>query len=324
MKKSVLLIIALFLVFNLSSCLFEEHEVENFVIQEPSVKSIIFNAESSGFINTKNFFITDEEYVYIAKEYNGRMVYKKLLVNRNFKFIGLNNNKLFVENMDGLQKIVFDDIFSNSPNIEEDVLVSYYLNGFDELIIGQNTDVILDINVDKSVLDNLDPSVVIGFIKDAKKVDTTDSSIVYKTNYYVYSNDNQLVLRTVINNDQTVDITDTYIDITDVIKKVIFVDEYAYLISENKIYTYSLKTGLISSLEFNTILSTKQLGNYICVATSNSQLEIYDTSLNRNTSIDLGDNKLLGYNWYSDGFDSGVVYVYQVENKIKINFTEIE
>jgi hypothetical protein len=90
------------------------------------------------------------------------------------------------------------------------------------------------------------------------------------------------------------------------------------------LYRYSLKTGLISSLEFNTILSTKQLGNYICVATSDSQLEIYDTSLNRNTSIDLGDNKLLGYNWYSDGFDSGVVYVYQVENKIKINFTEIE
>ena len=324
MKKSVLLIIALFLVFNLSSCLFEEHEVENFVIQEPSVKSIIFSVESSEFTNTKNFFITDEEYVYIAKEYNGRIVYKKLLENRNFKFIGLNNNKLFVENMDGLQKIVFNDIFSKSPTIEEDVLVSYYLNGFNELIIGQNTDVILDINVDKSVLDDLDPSVVIGFIKDAKKVDTIDSSIVYKTNYYVYFNDNQFVLRTVINNDQIVDITDTYIDITDVIKKVIFVDEYAYLISENKIYTYSLKTGLISSLEFNTILSTKQLGNYICVATSNSQLEIYDTSLNRNTSIDLGDNKLLGYNWYSDGFDSGVVYVYQVENKIKINFTEIE
>lgn len=324
MKKSVLLIIALFLVFNLSSCLFEEHEVENFVIQEPSVKSIIFSVESSGFTNTKNFFITDEEYVYIAKEYNERIVYKKLLENRNFKFIGLNNNKLFVENMDGLQKIVFNDIFSKSPTIEEDVLVSYYLNGFNELIIGQNTDVILDINVDKSVLDDLDPSVVIGFIKDAKKVDTIDSSIVYKTNYYVYFNNNQFVLRTVINNDQIVDITDTYIDITDVIKKVIFVDEYAYLISENKIYTYSLKTGLISSLEFNTILSTKQLGNYICVATSNSQLEIYDTSLNRNTSIDLGDNKLLGYNWYSDGFDSGVVYVYQVENKIKINFTEIE
>lgn len=324
MKKSVLLIIALFLVFNLSSCLFEEHEVENFVIQEPSVKSIIFSVESSGFTNTKNFFITDEEYVYIAKEYNERIVYKKLLENRNFNFIGLNNNKLFVENMDGLQKIVFNDIFSKSPTIEEDVLVSYYLNGFNELIIGQNTDVILDINVDKSVLDDLDPSVVIGFIKDAKKVDTIDSSIVYKTNYYVYFNNNQFVLRTVINNDQIVDITDTYIDITDVIKKVIFVDEYAYLISENKIYTYSLKTGLISSLEFNTILSTKQLGNYICVATSNSQLEIYDTSLNRNTSIDLGDNKLLGYNWYSDGFDSGVVYVYQVENKIKIDFTEIE
>ncbi len=324
MKKSVLLIIALFLVFNLSSCLFEEHEVENFVIQDPSVKSIIFSVESSGFTNTKNFFITDEEYVYIAKEYNERIVYKKLLENRNFKFIGLNNNKLFVENMDGLQKIVFNDIFSKSPTIEEDVLVSYYLNGFNELIIGQNTDVILDINVDKSVLDDLDPSVVIGFIKDAKKVDTIDSSIVYKTNYYVYFNNNQFVLRIVINNDQIVDITDTYIDITDVIKKVIFVDEYAYLISENKIYTYSLKTGLISSLEFNTILSTKQLGNYICVATSNSQLEIYDTSLNRNTSIDLGDNKLLGYNWYSDGFDSGVVYVYQVENKIKINFTKIE
>jgi uncharacterized pyridoxamine 5'-phosphate oxidase family protein len=324
MKKSVLLIIALFLVFNLSSCLFEEHEVENFVIQDPSVKSIIFSVESSGFTNTKNFFITDEEYVYIAKEYNERIVYKKLLENRNFKFIGLNNNKLFVENMDGLQKIVFNDIFSKSPTIEEDVLVSYYLNGFNELIIGQNTDVILDINVDKSVLDDLDPSVVIGFIKDAKKVDTIDSSIVYKTNYYVYFNNNQFVLRTVINNDQIVDITDTYIDITDVIKKVIFVDEYAYLISENKIYTYSLKTGLISSLEFNNILSAKQLDNYICVATSNSQLEIYDTSLNRNTSIDLGDNKLLGYNWYSDGFDSGVVYVYQVENKIKINFTKIE
>jgi hypothetical protein len=29
-------------------------------------------------------------------------------------------------------------------------------------------------------------------------------------------------------------------------------------------------------------------------------------------------------NWYNDGFDSGIVYVYQVENKIKIDFTEIE
>ena len=324
MKKSVLLIIALFLVFNLSSCLFEEHAVENFVIQDPSVKSIIFNVESGGFTNTKNFFITDEEYVYIAKEYNERMVYKKLFENRNFEFVGLNNNKLIVENTDGLQRIAFDDIFSNSPNIEEDVLVSYYLNGFNELIIGQNTDVILNNNIDKVVLDDLDPSVVIGFIKDAKKVDTTDSSIVYKTNYYVYSNDNQLVLRTVINNNQIVDITDTYIDITEDIKKVIFVDEYAYLISNNKLYTYSLKTGLISSLEFNTILSTKQLGNYICVVTCDSQLEIYDTSLNRNTYINVGDNKLLGYNWYDDGFDSGIVYVYQVENKIKIDFTEIE
>lgn len=324
MKKSVFLIITLFLVFNLSSCLFEEHPIENFIIQDPSVKTIVFNVESSGYTNTKNFFITDNEHVYIAKEYNERMVYKKIMENRNFNFIGLNNNKLFVENMDGLQRIIFDDILSNAPKVEEDVLVSYCLNGFNELIIGQNTDVILNNNVDKNLLDDLDPSCVIGFIKDAKRVDATDTSVVYKTNYYVYYNNNQLVLRTVINSDVIVDITDTYIDITDTIKKVIFVDEYAYLISSNKIYTYSLKTGLISSLEFNNILSTKQLGNYICIATSDSQLEIYDTSLNRNTYIDVGDNKLLGYNWYNDGFDSGIFYVYQVENKIKIDFTEIE
>lgn len=323
MKKSVLLVIALFLVLHLSSCLFEEQSLDKFIIQEQSVKTIIFDTESYGYTNSKNFFITDSEYVYIGKEYNGRTVYKKIMPNRDFSFKGISNNTLFVNNVDGLQRIVFDDVYSNVPNIEEDVLVSYYLNGFDELIRGQNTNLLLNDETDSSIIDGLDPSSIIGFIKDAKIIDSTIEEVVYKSNHYIYLENQQLILRTTIDNDFEQDITDNYIDIEDEIKKAIFVDNYVYLITNNKVYTYCLKTGLINSLEFDNILIAKQIENKICVVTSNSVMEIYDQNLNLTLEINLGENLILGLNWYQDDFDSGLVYAYKSEVGIDIEFIEI-
>ena len=76
--------------------------------------------------------------------------------------------------------------------------------------------------------------------------------------YYVYYNNNQLVLRTVINSDVIVDITDTYIDITDTIKKVIFVDEYAKTVLQF-LYWYNRRTLsaiLLSILAFRPLSSS--------------------------------------------------------------------
>lgn len=323
MKKSVLLVIALFLVLHLSSCLFEEQSLDKFIIQEQSVKTIIFDTESYGYTNSKNFFITDSEYVYIGKEYNGRTVYKKIMPNRDFSFKGISNNTLFVNNVDGLQRIVFDDVYSNVPNIEEDVLVSYYLNGFDELIRGQNTNLLLNDETDTSIIGGLDPSSIIGFIKDAKIIDSTIEEVVYKSNHYIYSENQQLILRTTIDNDLEQDITDNYIDIEDEIKKAIFVDNYVYLIANNKVYTYCLETGSIKSLEFDNILLAKQVENKICIVTSNSVIKVYDINLNLTLEINLGENLILGLNWYQDGFDSGLLYAYKSEVGIDIEFIEI-
>lgn len=326
MKKISLLLIFLSLSFVLSSCLFEEKTYDEFIISPNYITTAIFEEQVEGYSDNNNFLITSSTYIFDSKVYNNRSVFKAIMPNRNFELLYWNNNYVITKNKDGIQGIAFDDLTKNTPMVESDVLKSYCLNGFGEVIRGQNTNIILEQNYDNTnaMLDGIDPNLIIAFIKDAKTYDFSETEqVLLKSNYYLLNIDNQLILRKVVNNEGNIDVVDSLIDINvNLVKKAIFIENVVYIVLDNIIYSYQIETGEICYREFSNIYLVKQIENYIYVVNDYNNIIVLNKQLEDCLKVDTG-NPILGIAWHKDEFNSCLKYLINVDGVLDIKYIDL-
>ncbi len=322
MKKISHLIIIFLISINLCSCLFVELNYDSFCISDDYVNTVLFEETSFGYSNNNNFIITSEDYMYNSKYYNNRSVFKEIMYNREFELLYWHNDVVITRNSDGLQKITFDDLSNKEPIVESDVLHGYYVNGFGEVIKGQNTDILLENNTYDIPVDNNDPATILAFIKDAKRYDdSNDEAVVLKVNYYLLKLENKLILRKVVNEKE---VTDSVIDLDcELVKKGIFINNYIFLISTNGIYSYQLDTGYMTYKEIKNPTIVKQYEHYIYVVSGSKKIIMLDSELKEVFNYE-NNNEILGIIWHNDDFRSCLKYVENLNGILTLQFLDVK
>ncbi len=340
-------------IFFLTGCSFKElDDNAEIIVSNKQLNSIVFVCNNDNSCCEYKFItkVKEKDKIYLAeaKLYDGEIVYHNIIEDRDFEILNAYEDTIYVKNKNGIQKIVysFPSIGFNSK-IETDMIVSYKVDSYDELIKPINDANFLEIPTTKSnrLIDSINNEQVtsLAYYYDQIEFGATRSKYV-KTDIYTYF-DNENILRLyyhdygyqiikTISGSIKEDLPEKIIDInlfTEVkqfktIKCAYQQDfTYIYLIDENDvIYCYDVKNNkMVESTSTIAIEKVIVVGKYLVTATKN-QINILNSNLEIIDTILISD-ELLGLAWYNGTINKeSLIYSVYKNNTINLNIYEIK